>query len=343
MKRLKVLLGYKAEPEELEIIKQSWSPEIEVIVPQSRDAETMKRLLKDVDAVVGDLPSSRYLLDAANLKLIHTTGHGINSLLDPKVRQFLLEKKVTVAKASPAAAPIAEFIIAGMVTITRRVFKMHTNLVDNGSWSESTKTLRMQGLMGGELQNSVLGLMGFGAIGQETALRAKAFGMTVGTLTRRPETIEKDKYGISFAASSKDERQIAEFLGRCDYLVNVMPLTPETRNFLNAGRFAAMKDGAYFVNISRGPIVVEEALWEALRSGKLAGAALDVWCAEEVPGPRSYPIPYPIHHYNVIMTPHYAGATKEVRARALRGIGDNLRRWLNNEPLVNLANLENGY
>ncbi len=342
MKPIQVMLGYRAEPEELQIIEESWPPEVMVVFPKTGDPDGFKNQLHNIEAIVGDLPAE-YLLEAANLKLIHTIGHGLNALLKPQVRQFLLEKKVVVAKASPAAVPIAEFIIASLVILTRRIWQMHSNLVYNGSWSEATKASRMKGSMGGELQNSVLGIMGFGAIGRETAIRARAFGMTTGTLTRNPAKIDQEKYGISFTASSQNDHQIVEFLQHCDYVVNLMPLTPETRDFMDKNRFAAMKEGAYFINISRGPIIVEEALWEALRSGKLAGAAADVWCSEEQPGPRGYPTLFPLHQYNVLMTPHYAGATKEVRARALRTIGANLRRWLQNEPLHNLANLEDGY
>lgn len=339
---MKVIIAYKISSEELEVIKQAWPQEIEVVIAPSREPEVLKPLLQDIDAVIGDFPA-KCLLDAPNLKLVHTIGHGINQLLDPEVREYLLRKNVVVARASPGGAPIAEFIMAGMVALTRRLWQIHSNLAYQGSWSESIRAGRMLGAWGGELYNSTLGLLGFGNIGKETAIRAKAFGMKIGVLTRRPETIDAAKYGIAFTASSLHNEEITGFLGHCDYIVNTMPLTPETRDFLNFQRFQAMKDGAYFVNISRGPIVVEEALWEALRSGKLADAALDVWRSEEEPGSRGYPIPYPIHHYNVIMTPHYAGATKEVRVRSLSNIGANLRRWLNNEPLVNVADLRNGY
>ena len=339
---MKVMIAYKISPEELEIIEQAWPPEVEVVLPPSREPEVLKPLLQDIEAVVGDFPV-KSLLDAPNLKLVHTVGHGINQLLDPEVREYLLKKKVVVARASPGGAPIAEFIIAGMVVLTRRLWQIHSNLAYYGSWSESVRAGRMKGAWGGELDGSTLGLVGFGNIGRETAVRAKAFGMTIAALTRRPETIDTVKYGIAFTASSLRDEEVRNFLGCCDYIVNTMPLTPETRDFFNSQRFQAMKDGAYFINISRGPIVVEKALWEALRSGKLAGAALDVWRAEEESALRGYPIPYPIHHYNVIMTPHYAGATKEVRARSLRNIGANLQRWLNKEPLVNVADLRNGY
>ncbi len=343
MTHIKVMVGYKAEPEEWAVIEQNWPKECEIVAPKSWDEETIKRFVADVDVVVGNLPAE-YLIYAPKLKLVHTTGHGVNAYLSSNVRQYLLEHKVLVLRASPAAIPISEFIMGNMVALTRRTWILHQNLAFRGNWSESIKAKRMKGSMGGELYGSRLGIMGFGSIGQETAKRAKAFGMTIATLTRNPQAVNQAEFGLAACYSSKDERSIEEFLGRCDYLVNTMPLTAETRNFMNSERFAALKDGAYLVNISRGPIIVEEALWQALRSGKLAGAALDVWCCEEFPPElREYPLSKPVHQYNVIMTPHYAGATKEVRERALRTVGENLRRWLNHEPLINVADLNVGY
>jgi phosphoglycerate dehydrogenase-like enzyme len=105
-----------------------------------------------------------------------------------------------------------------------------------------------------------------------------------------------------------------------------------------------MKDGAYIVNISRGPIIDLEALYEALKSGKLAGAAIDVWESEEEKTRLShYPLDRPIHQYNVIMTPHYSGLTKENRLRAIAIAGENIRRLIQGEPLKNLADLSKGY
>jgi phosphoglycerate dehydrogenase-like enzyme len=104
-----------------------------------------------------------------------------------------------------------------------------------------------------------------------------------------------------------------------------------------------MQDGSYLINISRGGIIDERALYQVLRSGKLAGAGLDVWEIEEKGLNGGYPTEYPLHNFNVIMTPHYSGATKESRERALINIGENLRRFIKGEQLLGLADLESGY
>lgn len=112
---------------------------------------------------------------------------------------------------------------------------------------------------------------------------------------------------------------------------------------MNDVRFKAMQDGSYLINISRGGIIDEKALYYALKSGKIAGAALDVWEMEEEGVSTGYPTQYPLHNFNVIMTPHYSGATKESRERALINIGENLKRFLKGETLLGLADLEFGY
>ena len=112
---------------------------------------------------------------------------------------------------------------------------------------------------------------------------------------------------------------------------------------LDAAAFAAMRPGAYLVNISRGGIVDEIALHDALASGHLAGAALDVFEVEETDRPRRYPTELPLHDLNVILTPHYASGTVEARWRSLRIVGENLRRLLDGEELVNVADFARGY
>lgn len=339
MSRAKVLVGWKATLEEMAIMKECWPEEADRLLPDPARPEDLRRLAPEIDAVVGGI-SRDLLAQATRLKLIHTLGHGVEGLIAPGIREILLERKVIVARANPAAINIAEFVLMSMVALSRRVFKMHEALAYQGSWSDERKAGRMGGSLGGELYGSTLGILGFGTIGQEIARRANAFGMSVGALVRRPERLDKRAHGLAFTAAVPE---IDPFLGRCDYVVIGLPLTPQTRDLINHQRCRAMKHGAYLINISRGPLIVEEALWEALRSGKLAGAALDVWRVEEERAPHGYPCPFPLHQYNVIMTPHYCGATRQSRERAIVKAGENLRRFLSGEPLQDVADLEEGF
>lgn len=334
---LKVLLFWNPSEEELKIIKDNWPNEVELV--SSIEVTNNPEKIKEIDVVVGGI--NKNLLDKANsLKLIHTLGHGIDFILRDGILEEVLRRNILVAKANPAVVNISEFVIMCMIALSRRVFLMHEALAFHGSWSQERRKDRMKGSLGGELFGSTLGLIGFGSIGKEVYKRAKAFGMHINACVLHPERLLKEKYDLGLVCGVD---RIDEVLSRSKYIVLSLPLTPKSYHLINEERFNAMQDGSYLINISRGGIVDEKALYYALKSGKLAGAALDVWEVEEKGLYDGYPTEYPIHNFNVIMTPHYCGATKESRERALINIGENLKRFLRGENLLGLADLESGY
>ena len=191
-----------------------------------------------------------------------------------------------------------------------------------------------QGKRGPELSGATLAIVGYGSIGQATALRAEAFGMTVGIVTRNPQTHADRTHAKAFAYGF-DEIDTA--LARADYVLITAPLTSVTQGLINADRLAAMKKGSYLVSITRGPLIVEQALFDALQSGHLAGAALDCWWHEEETGAGrdGYPADLPFHQFNMLMTPHFSGTTFGTRQRALALVGDNIGRLMRGEKLSN--------
>ncbi len=339
MKKLRVWMQLKTHPEEQAVIESCWPDEAEVIYVPGRDPSAAESFLADTDVFVGY--ATEELVEAApNLKLVHVLGHGVDRLVTGELRRMLMGRNIAVAKASASSIAIAEYVFTCMLALTRRVFKFHERLAYQGDRNNSLRAERMRGGIGGELFESSLGLIGFGNIGQEIAVRAHAFGMSIGALTRHPERLDCERYHLAYTATPGE---IDAFLGKCDYVVLCLPGTDEAQGLIDRGRFEAMKDGSYLINVARGSHIVEEALWEALRSGKLAGAALDVTQEERSEKYGGYPFPFPIHHYNVILTPHYAGSTREARIRALRNVGENLRRLAHGLPLVNLADFDAGY
>lgn len=339
MAKIRVWARWAPGPEEQEVIASCWPPEAEVCYDRSNDVDALRPMLADLDAVVGFV--SREIVEAApKLKLIHMLGHGIESMLQEGLRELLQQRGIAVARANPMSIAIAEYTLMCMIALARRAFRFHEGLAYHGERNEQLRARRMQKVIGGELHGSTLGLVGFGNIGKEIAMRARAFGMTIGAVARSPERIDRDRYGISFTSTLET---INDFLGRCDYVVLCLPGTPATFDLMNRDRFAAMKDGSYLVNVARGTLIEEEALYEALASGKLAGAALDVFRSDSKRPRSGYPFSCPIHHFNVIMTPHYSGSTYETRVRAIETVGENLRRLAHGEPLINLGDLEAGY
>lgn len=174
-----------------------------------------------------------------------------------------------------------------------------------------------------------VGVMGLGTIGQDTARKFAMLGFPTAGWSRTARTLD----GIeTFHGSDGFQR----FLARCDILVDVLPLTRETRGLLDAAAFARLPRGAYFINMARGGHVVDEALLAALDSGHLSGAALDVFNTEPLPAGHPY-----WTHPRVHVTPHIAGATNPRTASP--GVIDNIKRLRAGRELIHRVDPRTGY
>jgi glyoxylate/hydroxypyruvate reductase A len=174
-----------------------------------------------------------------------------------------------------------------------------------------------------------VGIMGLGSIGQDTAKKFAMLGFPTAGWSRTPKTVP----GVETFHGSDG---FQNFLARSDILVDVLPLTRDTRGLLDAAAFAALPKGAYFINMARGGHVVDEALLAALDSGHLGGAALDVFNQEPLPADHRY-----WTHPKVHVTPHIAGATNPRTASP--GVIENIRRLRSGQPLINRVDPKTGY
>ena len=179
--------------------------------------------------------------------------------------------------------------------------------------------------------DQTLGVVGVGAIGAEICRRAAAFGMRVLGVDTHPRTIE----GI---VNVSPIERLDDLLAESDFTVIAAPHTPQTARLFNAERIARMKRGSYLINIGRGVIVELDALVNALRSGHLAGAALDVF--ETEPLPPDHPL---WDFENVILTPHIAAASPHIAQRHLATLLENIRRFASGEPLLNVVDKRTWY
>jgi phosphoglycerate dehydrogenase-like enzyme len=183
------------------------------------------------------------------------------------------------------------------------------------------------------LKGRTLGLIGVGTIGSEVARRAEAFGMRVIALRRRPA------YGtIGHVERVYGKEDLDDFLGQCHVLVICAPLTPETNAMMGATQFAQLPKGAVVINVGRAKIVDTDALIDALHSGHLGGASLDVYPQE--PLPPEHPL---WKAPNVVLTPHTSGFRQGHWEEVVELFGDNLDRWLKREPLKFRVEPELGY
>lgn len=186
-----------------------------------------------------------------------------------------------------------------------------------------------------ELRGQTMGIIGYGDIGRACAVLAKAYGMRILALRRRPELSTDDPLVDAIYNST----QINELMSLSDYVVVVAPLTPETRGMVGREQLSVAKTGQIFINIGRGALVDEEALIEALQpSGRLDGAALDVFCQEPLPEDSPlWLLP------NLLLSPHNADMTADFRHRSVRVFTDNCRLFLAGQKLMSVVDKRLGY
>ncbi|MFI5455616.1 MAG: D-2-hydroxyacid dehydrogenase [Isosphaerales bacterium] len=178
------------------------------------------------------------------------------------------------------------------------------------------------------LAHSTMGIIGMGGIGCEIARRALAFGMSVRGVDRFPDRVRPPQ-GIE---SVEGVERLPDLLRHSDFAVIAAPHTPETQGSFHAGTLAQLRPSSYLINVGRGAIVVLDDLVAALRAGRLAGAALDVYEIE--PLPAGHPLwDFP----NVILTPHTAGYSPVIAARHLAALVENVGRFARGEPLENVV------
>ena len=272
------------------------------------------------DALAGQLATARALIvrnrtnvdgallaAAPRLACVGRLGVGLDNIDVDACRQ----RGIAVFPATGANdLSVAEYVITAALLLLRRAW-FATDAVVAGHWPR-------QQLIGREASGKTLGLIGFGSIGRETARRSAALGMSV---------VAFDPFVPQSDAAWKLARHVEwdELLAKADVVSLHVPLTPETRRLIDAAALAAMKPGAILINAARGGIVEEAALADALASGRLSGAALDVFESEPLSaeaGARFAGLP------NLILTPHIAGVTKESNIRVSRATAHSVLRHL---------------
>ena len=213
----------------------------------------------------------------------------------------------------------AELTFALMICAARRVHE-GWDFVRDGRWQQGESFP-----YGFDLHGKTLGVVGMGQIGVAVATRAKAFGMKVIYNNRRQRPDDKE---LGFQYVTLDE-----LLADADYIVVLTPLTPQSYQLFGAKEFAAMKPSAHFINVARGPVVDTMALYEALKDGQIAYAALDVTDPEPIP--TGHPL---LELNNILITPHIGSATLRTRIAMNMLAADNLLAGLERKPLPACVN-----
>ena len=221
--------------------------------------------------------------------------------------------------------PVAEYVLTAVLSHTLGYQQMQ-RAFDADRWQESYAARRQHG----EVFGRTLGLVGFGHIGRAVTQRAKAFGMQVHAISNSGRAPGADWAG--------DTSQLARMLPVVDFLVMACPLTPQTRGLIGAEQLALLKPTAVLINIGRAQLIDEEALYQALSAGRLAGATLDVWYDYPTPErPAARPSRFPFADLaNVHCTAHSCAWTAELLERRYAVIADNLTRLRRGEARRNV-------
>jgi phosphoglycerate dehydrogenase-like enzyme len=264
---------------------------------------------------------------APRLRWVHTHFAGVDSIIDAPI--FSGGDVILTNTAGVHAINMAEYTLMMMLALAHRLPRAF-HMMQDRRWDDK----RPSAYMPAELRGATLGLIGYGKIGQEIARLAQAFGMKVMVCRRSPSLSNRLPEGITFVPHDR----IDALMRQSDFVVLVVPLTPETRNIVDAAALGHMKPSAYLINIGRGATVEEPALIDALRERRIAGAALDVFAEEPLP---SDSLLWRLE--NVILTPHIAGLTPNYESRAAAVFAENLRRFVAGEPLVNQVDFARGY
>ena len=336
MRKVKVMVGmHQLGEEDLALVAQV-DPRVEMVqglVPTERlrrmtgvqpGSEMERRLdqlsqsfdrhIADTEVILGLWLPEDVTERAGKLRWVHSYGAGIDFMPAPKI----LARGITITNSSGVnSRPIAEFCIAYVLVHAKQI-ALRLEHQRNRRWKRETNA---------ELGGKTLGIIGPGRIGMAVAVRAAAMEMRLLAVRR------KQTPGVLLPPFERvyPREALGEMLAQCDYVLTTVGLSEATRRMIGDAEFAAMKRGAYFMNVGRGAVVDEAALARALESGQLGGAGLDVF-EEEPLSPQSPLWGMP----TVFITPHSTVALADYSRLSVEFFCQNLRRYLDGAPLENV-------
>jgi len=293
---------------------------IELRIAASPDE--LKKCIGEAEVVLGRLDESTVKL-AKNLKWMQGWGAGVENM--PKE---LVEHPCQVTNMQRIFAPvIAESAIGLLLSLTRGLTQVSIPAFQQKQWKEADNVPL------DDLYGKTIGIVGMGGIGSETARRLH-YGFNMKVLATDAKPLPKPE----FVAELHDPGWLMEMVPQVDVLMSAAPLTKQTRQLFNSEVFSKMKPSAYFINVSRGGLVDQDALVKALKEKKIRGAGLDVTT------PEPLPVSHPLWTCpNLVITPHNSGQAPIRQVRLLALVSENVRRYSHGLPLLNVVDKIKGY
>jgi len=306
-----------------------WWPvtvDVEWIETPFHDNKPDPSVLAHADVYIGTDFNAEMGKAAKSLKAILIAAAGYD-----RIEPAAVPQGVVVANAYHHEAPIAEWVMAVAVALDHHLIASDRRF-RGGDWSDWPSRYGSYR----ELYGRTFGIIGYGAIGKRVARLANAYDMKVVAAGRRPEAGDEAK--VNRVEYGSGQQAMERVLKEADFVLVSTPLIDATRDLIDERAIGLMRKDAYLINPARGHIVNEKALYDALKSNSIAGAAIDTWYEyptsdTDTPRPSKYPF---WELDNIIMTPHHSGATFGTRDRRAKTVAANIDRLSKGQPLENV-------
>ncbi len=318
-KRFKIVIAEPISEEGINMLK--YDSAFDVISLKKDEKERLKSEIGTADALIvrSGVKATKELIELGNkLKIIGRAGAGYDNIdIDAASKKGIIVLTAPTGNSNG----VAELTIALMLALIRFIPKADATM-KQGKWEKTS-------LEGTEVEGKTLGIIGLGKIGTKVAQVAAAMGMHIMVLVKNKNKARQLDFQCEFVEN------LDALLPKVDFLSLHVPLNSETKGLIGKEQLVKMKPGAYLINTSRGDVVDEQALFEALKEKKIAGAAIDVYSVEPA-SKEKFPF---ISLENVIALPHLGASTKESQARTSRMICSNISEALKNEIYIDAVNL----
>jgi phosphoglycerate dehydrogenase-like enzyme len=317
---VKILCNQNLSPKHLEQIRAAGT---NINLIRITDANEMRNHIADAEVILGNINSS-LLPSAKQLKWVQSFAAGMENMS----KEFKEHSCVVTNMQRIYAPVIAETAIALLLSLTRGLTQVSIPAFAQKKWMDVPPDMPLVDLYG-----KTIGIVGMGGIGSETARRLH-YGFNMRVLATDAKPLPKP----DFVDELHEPSWLMKMVAQVDVLMSAAPLTPITRQMFNEAVFSAMKPSAYFINVSRGGLVEQNALVKALKEKRIAGAGLDVVTPEPLPADNPlWTCP------NLVITPHNSGFAPIREERAVALVAENVRRYSNDLPLMNVVDKVKGY